>query len=110
MPRAPLTKMSGIMSGDDNCRAFADGTRQQPSYLCYFFVLLLVIGAVTNLLTLAFGTAPPLHAISHTILSGALTYIMYENCVKCNGVRGFLLTFVVVLILGCVINMLLPLR
>ena len=93
--------MSLWISGDNDCKKFADGTQQTPSYVCYFFVFLIVIGIVQNLV---YVPTYPAYALSHATLGIALMYIMYQNCVKCNGWRGFMLTTAIGIVVGIVLD------
>lgn len=93
--------MDSWVSGDDECKTFADGTKMKPSYVCYSFVFLLVVGVVTNL---AYARDYPVYALSHATLGAGLVYVMYENCAKCNGWRGFLLTLAVSTVVGILLN------
>ena len=92
---------SSWISGDDGCKAFADGTKMQPSYVCYFFVFVLVVGVVTNLTHVA---SYPAYSLSHAALGAGLVYVMFENCAKCNGWRGWLLTTAVGVVVGIVLS------
>ena len=93
------------ISGNDNCKQFADGTLQTPSKACYLWVFLLVIGAV---LQVQYVKTNPMYAVPHTIVSGGLIYVMAQNCAKCNGWRGFWLTMAIGIVAGMLIHGVVP--
>lgn len=89
------------ISGDDECKTFADGTKMKPSYFCYFLVFLIVLSTVTSLVQVA---KYPVYSLTNAAFGAGLTYVMYENCVKCNGWRGFLLTMAVSIVVGVLLQ------
>ena len=106
LPPKKERDMDSWISGDDSCKAFADGTKMTPSYVCYFFVFVLIVGVVTNLTHVA---SYPAYSLSHAALGSGLVYLLYENCRKCNGGRGWLLAVAVGCVVGIVLNAL-PMR
>lgn len=93
--------MTSLISGEDNCKTFTDGTKVKPSYVCYALVFLIVVGVVTNLVHVG---EYPAFALSQASLGAGLTYVMYENCKKCNGWRGFLLVVAIGIVVGIVLQ------
>ena len=93
--------MDSWISGDDSCKTFKDDTKMKPSYLCYALVFLIVVGVVTNLVHV---TTYPAYSLTHATLGAGLAYVMYENCAKCNGWRGFLITAAVAIVVGIVLQ------
>lgn len=89
------------VAGENDCKTFADGTVQKPSYVCYFFVFLILVTTVGHL---AQVQEYPVYALTHTVIGTGLVYVMYENCVKCNGWRGFLLTAAIGIVVGIVVQ------
>lgn len=91
--------------GTDKCKKYADGTLQKPSKLCLLWSFMLVVSAVANL---SYIQTNPGFAITNAALSGAIAYLMFLHCQRCNGVRGFVITLVLGMIVGAIMTSFMP--
>ena len=98
---APEMTFDSFLSGNDECRAFADGSKMKPSYVCYAYVFFIVI---TTLSVLPMLREYPTFAAAQIVSGAATMYIMFQNCVKCNGWRGFWLTAAIGMIVSILVQ------
>lgn len=101
--------------GADGCKTYVVPTagestaavnrRESASYVCYFFVFLLVLNLAQSIAEIG---KYPAHALSSAIVTSCLVYILYRNCVRCNGVRGFLVVSAIGAVAGTLLDPLLP--
>ena len=85
-----------MLKGENKCQV-----DEQPSKVCFVIVGLLVVGLVINVMRIF---KHPITGLLQSTVSVALIYIMYHHCQNCNGVNGFLMTFVVAALTGGLVH------
>lgn len=92
-----------FLTGTNKCRAYADGSVQSPSLFCWFFVVILVVNLISEIILcskLLTGPAkqPIQNAVASTLLLAAqilAIFIMYSHCQRCNAWIGFFVVLVI---------------
>jgi cell division protein FtsW (lipid II flippase) len=103
------------LTGEQQCRQFADGTREEPSLFCWIWFALLTVGFVSTTIRSVAQfrnesqkTKYAIVSVLSVVVGVLILYIFFSHCQRCNAWIGFFITLFLSVVSHMIFGAILP--